>query len=57
MKSITYHQFGSAEVHKLEEVAAPAPAADGVVVTLHASSVNVIESRSRNGLLSPFVNK
>jgi NADPH:quinone reductase-like Zn-dependent oxidoreductase len=57
MKSITYHQFGSAEVHKLEEVAAPAPAADGVVVTLHASSVNVIDSRSRNGLMSPFVNK
>jgi NADPH:quinone reductase-like Zn-dependent oxidoreductase len=57
MKAITYHQFGSADVLKLEEVAAPVAPANGVVVTMRASSVNIIDSRSRNGLMSPFVNK
>ena len=57
MKAITYHQFGSAEVLKLEEVAAPTAPVNGVVVRMLASSVNVIDSRSRNGLMSPFVNK
>ena len=57
MKAITYHQFGSAEVLALEEVAAPMVPDDGVVVTMRATSVNVIDSRSRNGLMSPFVNK
>lgn len=57
MKAITYHQFGSAEVLKMEEIPTPAPAANGVLVAMHASSVNVIDSRSRNGTMFPFVNK
>ncbi len=57
MKAITYDRFGPADVLRLTEVATPTPAERGVVVAMHASSVNVIDIRSRLGLLSPLVDK
>ncbi len=57
MKAITYDHFGEADVLRLTEVAMPTPADDGVIVAMHASSVNVIDIRSRLGLLWPLVNR
>jgi NADPH:quinone reductase-like Zn-dependent oxidoreductase len=57
MKAITYRSFGSPEVLVLEDVPAPAVHENGVLVSVRASSVNVIDSRSRNGVMSPFVDK
>jgi NADPH:quinone reductase-like Zn-dependent oxidoreductase len=57
MKAVIYDRFGKADVLRLSEVAMPAAADNGVVVAMHATSVNVIDIRSRLGLLSPLVNK
>jgi NADPH:quinone reductase-like Zn-dependent oxidoreductase len=57
MKAIIYDHFGTADVVRLSEVAMPKPADDGVVVAMRATSVNVIDIRSRMGLLYPLVNK
>jgi len=40
MKAIVYREYGSPDVLRLEEVATPAPAADEVLVKVHAASVN-----------------
>lgn len=40
MKAIVYREYGSPDVLKLEEVAKPAPAANEVLVRVHAASVN-----------------
>jgi NADPH:quinone reductase-like Zn-dependent oxidoreductase len=40
MKAIVYHQYGSPDVLKLEEVAKPTPGDDEVLIKVHAVSVN-----------------
>jgi NADPH:quinone reductase-like Zn-dependent oxidoreductase len=40
MKAIVYHQYGSPDVLKLEEVAKPIPTDDQILVRVHAVSVN-----------------
>lgn len=58
MQALVYRQFGGPEVLRLEEAALPQPLARGsVLVAPRASTVNVIDYRSRNGELSPMVNK
>ncbi len=57
MKAIIYHQFGSADVLKLGEQPSPTVPVNGVLVSMKASSVNVIDIRSRNGTMFPFVNR
>jgi len=57
MKALTYHEFGTAEVLHIENVPEPKVPDDGVLVSLRATTVNVIDYRSRNGMLWPFVNK
>ena len=57
MKAITYHEFGPIQVLKTESVPAQVVPAKGVLVNVKASSLNVINSRSRRGEMSPFVNK
>ncbi len=57
MKAITYSSFGTPDVLMLDDIAAPNVKDNGVLVSMRASSVNVIDSRIRNGLMSPLVNK
>jgi NADPH:quinone reductase-like Zn-dependent oxidoreductase len=40
MKAIVYHNYGSPDVLKLEEVKKPAPTEDEVLIKIHAVSVN-----------------
>jgi NADPH:quinone reductase-like Zn-dependent oxidoreductase len=57
MNAITYSRFGLPEVLKLENLPEPILGNGSVLIEVRASSVNVIDSRSRNGAMSPFVNK
>ena len=43
MKAIVYRCYGSTEVLKLEQIARPVPPADGVLVKVHAASVNPLD--------------
>jgi NADPH:quinone reductase len=49
MKAIRVHEFGAPEVLKLEEIPTPAPAANQVLVRVHAAGVNPYESSQRAG--------
>ena len=57
MKAIVYEKFGGPEVLVQAQAKQPEVTENGVLVSLRASTVNVIDSRSRAGLLYPFVNK
>jgi NADPH:quinone reductase-like Zn-dependent oxidoreductase len=57
MNAIAYHQFGALEVLQMETLPPPTPDAGHVLVRVHASSVNVIDSRVREGKLGILVNK
>lgn len=48
MKAIVYHNYGSPDVLKLEEVAMPTPKDDEVLVRIHAVSIN---GSDREGLV------
>ena len=48
MKAIVYHQYGSPDVLKLEEVAKPTPTDDEVLIKIHAVSIN---GSDREGLI------
>lgn len=50
MKAIMYHQYGSPDVLRLEEVEKPAPKEDEMLVQVSASSVNPAEWYAVNGL-------
>jgi len=49
MKAIRIHEFGGAEVMKLEEIERPVPAPDEILVKLYASGVNPADWVIRNG--------
>jgi NADPH:quinone reductase-like Zn-dependent oxidoreductase len=63
MKAIVYHEYGSPDVLKLEEVEKPTPKDDEVLVKVHAASANPADwhlmraepflARLENGLLKP----
>lgn len=60
MKAIVYRQYGPPDVLQLEEVAAPAPADNEVLIKVHAASVNPLDwhvmrghARPITGLLAP----
>lgn len=53
MKAIRVHQFGGPEVMKLEDVPDPKPAADQVVVRVHATGVNPVDTYRRTGNAVP----
>ena len=48
MKAIVYHQYGSPDVLKLEEIAKPAPTDDELLIKVHAVSIN---GSDREGLI------
>jgi len=43
MKAIVYHEYGSADVLKLEEVPKPTPRDDEVLIQVHAASANAYD--------------
>lgn len=51
MKAVMCHSYGSPDVLKIEEVEKPTVSEDGVLVRVHASSVNPAEWYSMVGLL------
>lgn len=62
MKAVVHYSYGSPDVLKIEEVEKPTVTEDGVLVRVHASSVNPAEwysvkglliARGPNGLLKP----
>ncbi|KXK15414.1 MAG: alcohol dehydrogenase [Chloroflexi bacterium OLB14] len=53
MKAMVYHQYGSPDVLKLEEVTKPTPKDDEVLVKVQASSINRADLYMLKG--SPFM--
>ncbi|WP_248895457.1 NADPH:quinone reductase [Haloplanus halobius] len=53
MKAIRYHEHGDADVLTVDDVPTPEPAADEVLVRVHAASVNPIDTYVRDGGVSP----
>ena len=49
MKAIRIHEFGGAEVMKLEDIARPVPAQDELLVKVFACGVNAVDWVIRNG--------
>jgi NADPH:quinone reductase-like Zn-dependent oxidoreductase len=56
MKALIYEEFGTAEVLHIGDIPEPKVPDNSVLVSFRASTVNVIDYRSRNGSLAPFVN-
>lgn len=51
MKAVVHYTYGSPDVLKIEEVEKPTVTEDGVLVRIHASSVDPAEWYSVKGLL------
>lgn len=51
MKAVRFHEFGSPEVLKVEEVATPAPGAGEVLIRVAGSAVNPADNGIRSGTL------
>jgi NADPH:quinone reductase-like Zn-dependent oxidoreductase len=51
MKAVVYYSYGSPDVLKIEEIEKPAVTDDGVLVRIHASSVNPAEWYGMTGLM------
>ena len=49
MKAIVYHEFGSADVLRLEDVAKPVPKDDEVLIKVRAASINPLDWRLMHG--------
>lgn len=57
MKALAYDKFGSLDVLHDAELPTPPLAKGHVLVTVRASSVNVIDNRVRSGMMGPLVSK
>lgn len=55
MKAVIAETYGGPEVLELTDVADPQVGPNGVLVQVHASSVNPVDWKLRKGLLSPIV--
>jgi NADPH:quinone reductase-like Zn-dependent oxidoreductase len=49
MKAIVYHEYGSPDVLKCEEVEKPVPKDDEVLIKVHAAAVNPLDWRIMKG--------
>ena len=56
MNAITYHQFGPLDVLQLETAPPPSNSEHTVIVSVRATSVNVLDSRVRDGKMGILVN-
>lgn len=43
MKAVVYHEYGGPEVLRVEDVEKPVPAADGILVKVHAAAFNPVD--------------
>lgn len=57
VKAIVYDRFGPVDVLRQAEIDEPTPAPGQVLVSVRAAAVNVIDNRTRAGLMGPLVNK
>ncbi|MEK8110549.1 hypothetical protein NKG94_51905 [Micromonospora sp. M12] len=55
MKAIRYHEFGSTEVLRQEEVERPVPGAGQVLVKVVATSFNPVDDHIRLGVLAEMI--
>ena len=55
MKAVRIAQYGGPEVLKIEDIAAPEPGPEEVVVAVHATSVNPVDWLVRDGGATSFV--
>jgi NADPH:quinone reductase-like Zn-dependent oxidoreductase len=49
MKAVRIYEFGGTEVLKIQETAVPVPASDEILVKVHASGVNPVDCKIREG--------
>lgn len=54
MKAIVINQYGSPDVLRYEDIPTPTPKPDQVLVKIHASSINPVDWKIRQGLLQPL---
>ncbi|MEU4563623.1 NADP-dependent oxidoreductase [Actinoplanes sp. NPDC023936] len=55
MKAIRYHEFGSTEVLRPEEVERPVPGAGQILVKVAATSFNPVDDHIRSGVLAEMI--
>jgi NADPH:quinone reductase-like Zn-dependent oxidoreductase len=55
MKAIRFHEYGTADVLRLDDVSAPQPGPGQVLVRIRAASVNAMEHKLITGALKAFV--
>jgi NADPH:quinone reductase-like Zn-dependent oxidoreductase len=56
MKAVIAESYGGPEVLQIEDVAVPQVGPNGVLVQIHASSVNPVDWKLRKGMLKPIRN-
>jgi len=57
LKAVVYDRFGGVDVLRSAEIAEPVAAKGQVVVSVKAAALNVIDTRTRRGLMGILVNK
>src|SRR2546423_15087601 len=54
MKAIVYHNYGSADALKCEDIAKPIPKDDQVLIKVRAAALNPLDWRMMGGVPLPF---
>lgn len=56
MKAIQFHQYGSSDVLKLEDITIPSIADDEILIRVRATSINPVDWKIREGMLTNLIN-